>query len=272
MKRVFLYLFMMSSIIVYGQDIKLVTWNVQSGEATPDTIAEQLTNDFSAVDIFCLLEVPSNSIEKYSNAIAEGESINYAHTYAESGGEDRMIIVYNEDKFKLDSTWELTDMRLVTYRPMLVAQFSDKDNGKTIYVGVNHLARGCDYCRQAQSRALYSWLGQYPQKKSPVFLVGDYNYDWDIKKGDKKHNKGYDILTNKGRAKWLRPSELVTTQCSSKNGSACRFNSVLDFVFVNKIAQEVFSSMSSEIVVRNGDFPPSEHTADHRPILAEFSY
>lgn len=274
MKKIILSLVMLSSAVVYSQDIKLVSWNVESGGASLDTIAEQLTNDFSAVDFFCLVEVPSGALDKYAEAVAKDESANYGHVFTESGGEDRMMIVYNKDKFDLDSSWELIDIRLVTLRPMLIGQFTDKSNNQTIHVGVNHLARAQNepFLRHAQSRALNKWFYKSPQKKGVILLAGDYNYDWDIKKGDKKHDDGYDILTKGDRVKWVRPTELVTTQCSSKNGSACWFNSVLDFVFVNEMAQELFSSMSSEIIVRDGDFPPNEYTADHRPIIAEFTY
>ena len=54
--------------------------------------------------------------------------------------------------------------------------------------------------------------------------VGDYNFDRDVRTGDTVHDRGYDLLTVDGVFTWVRPPQLIRTQCS--------FDSVLDFVLV----------------------------------------
>lgn len=69
-----------------------------------------------------------------------------------------------------------------------------------------------------------------------------------------------------GLWEWIKPTTLVTTQCS---GDPCAFNSVLDFVFTAGAARDW--QATSEIIVRDGDFPDDETTSDHRPVKAVFA-
>ena len=86
--------------------------------------------------------------------------------------------------------------------------------------------------------------------------------------GDAKHDAGYDALTAQGAFEWVRPAELIRTQCSV-SGRSCRYNSVLDFVFVSGLtSQWLFQSF---IHVSKGDFPDNARTSDHRAVLAEFT-
>jgi hypothetical protein len=48
----------------------------------------------------------------------------------------------------------------------------------------------------------------------------------------------------------------------------CRFDSVLDFVFVSGLAKHW--TATSEISIQPGDFPDDSLTSDHRPVRASF--
>jgi hypothetical protein len=65
---------------------------------------------------------------------------------------------------------------------------------------------------------------------------------------------------------WVRPEQLVTTQCS---GWPCTYDTVLDFVFAGGPARD-WPSRSAIAVVR-GDFPDDTLRSDHRAVLAEFA-
>jgi hypothetical protein len=91
--------------------------------------------------------------------------------------------------------------------------------------------------------------------------VGDYNFDWDVTNGEIVHDPGYDLLTVDGIFTWVRPPQLIRTQCS--------FNSMLDFIFVAGEAQRWRGS--SEILAAHEDYCPSDQTwSDHRPVFALF--
>ena len=127
---------------------------------------------------------------------------------------------------------------------------------------VNHLYRSRDAERYKQAQMLNDWA---EQQTLPVIAVGDYNFDWEVKGGEARHDQGYDLMTADGAWKWVQPARLVTTQCS---GWPCRYNSVLDFVFAAGPAQKW--QAESQIVVVPGDFPDDTAKSDHRPVLARF--
>ena len=255
----------------HAQDLEIVGWNVESGGSHHDTIAAQLA-EFRGADVICLLEVDPDAEETFGKALND-DGHSYGFQMTEEGGNDRMMVMYREETLTLDTIWSVKEISLVTYRPMLVAGFTHKETGQKFFVGTNHLARGCDYCRQAQSRALSKWQWVEPTVKPyPVIYVGDYNYDWDVQKGDEDHNNGYDALTYKDYVTWVRPEKLILTQCSAQDNGTCKYDSVLDFIFINKTGKEFFSEMSSTIVVRDGDFPDNEHTADHRAVKGSFTF
>jgi hypothetical protein len=75
------------------------------------------------------------------------------------------------------------------------------------------------------------------------------------------HDRGYDLLTTEGVFLWIRPPQLIRTQCS--------FNSVLDFVFVAGDARRWRAS--SEILGAHESYCPSDQMqSDHRPVFGLF--
>jgi hypothetical protein len=91
--------------------------------------------------------------------------------------------------------------------------------------------------------------------------VGNYNFDWDVANSDTVHDPGYDLLTVDGVFAWVRPPQLIRTQCS--------FDSILDFVFVAGAARQWRAA--SEILAAEESYCASDqHRSDHRPVLALF--
>ncbi len=74
--------------------------------------------------------------------------------------------------------------------------------------------------------------------------------------------RGYDRLTENDVWAWVRPQQLIKTQCSNHN-------SVLDFVFAT---EEVKSwPVSTEIFPPDPTYcPDTSSTSDHRLVLATF--
>jgi hypothetical protein len=64
--------------------------------------------------------------------------------------------------------------------------------------------------------------------------------------------------------RWIRPAELIDTNWADRDGDGVEDypDSMLDFAFM---AGE-WSSPACRVIVRDGDFPDDERTADHRPV------
>jgi hypothetical protein len=75
---------------------------------------------------------------------------------------------------------------------------------------------------------------------------------------------------------WLKPDPLVDSNWADADPDlplaerTDRFpESILDFVFVAGGAREW--TAESDVVVREGDFPDTNETSDHRPVMARFT-
>jgi endonuclease/exonuclease/phosphatase family metal-dependent hydrolase len=139
-----------------------------------------------------------------------------------------------------------------------VAKLRLKPAGPEFLFMVNHLYRSNTDRRHEQAGLLNAWARS---QTLPVIAVGDYNFDWDVSNGDTVHDRGYDLLIADGVLTWIRPPQLIRTQCS--------FNNVPDFVFVAGSARQWRAS--SEILATQESYCPSDQNrSDHRPVLAMF--
>lgn len=99
--------------------------------------------------------------------------------------------------------------------------------------------------------------------------LGDLNLDYriDMDKG----NDGYDELFKDNIAQWIKPSNPIDTNWSDRNRDDKDDypKTILDFAFVANEAKNWGGS--SKIIQRDGDFPDTNETSDHRPIQLELT-
>ena len=86
----------------------------------------------------------------------------------------------------------------------------------------------------------------------------DYNFK------RKQGNDAFPVMLQDNIWKWIPPEPLVDTQWSDNNGKDRYPNSMLDFAFVAGPAKDW--QPKCRVIVREGDFPDSYSTSDHRPI------
>jgi hypothetical protein len=235
-----------------------VSWNAESGGALQPAVADRIAA-FDGVDIWGLVEVLAVDAEAYEFAAEEGEGADFDSLLGTTGAADRILLIWDAERFERTGGGELSEIALGGRAPLWV-QLRNTTTLDEFIVVANHLHRANEDARRRQSELLNAWAAQ---QELPVIGLGDYNYDWDLVDGDDDHDAGYDFLTADGVWVWVRPDELVTTQCS---GWPCRYRSVLDFVFVAGPAR--MWPGESEIVVAEGDFPDDNTTPDHRPVRA----
>jgi endonuclease/exonuclease/phosphatase family metal-dependent hydrolase len=238
-----------------AEELRILSWNVESGGADEDVISEQLA-DFEGYDIVGLCEVRANDAQQYADAVGTGESGDFTYVLGDTGNSDRLVIAFNSTRFELVEWDELDHLRMENGRSPLFAKLRLQSTGQELIFMVNHLYRGDAHKRLLQSQGLNAWAAT---QNVPVVAVGDYNHDYDVPNGP--GNDGFQAMIANGVFTWVKPATLLKTQDSS-------YNSVLDFVFVNDDA--LAWQAVSTILVRPNDFPNDESTSDHRPVEAVF--
>lgn len=240
-------------------DIKVISWNVESGGATLSTFSRHF-EDMDEIDFYGLSEVKADWESGILRNISADENINYRSILGTTGGADRLQIIYNADRYHLVDNDELDDINIQgRVRAPLIGIFEEKATNKRLIVMVNHLYRSNENARHQQATLLNRWAAAQPL---PVIAMGDYNFDWHVENGDQDHDEGFDNFTSGGVFKWIKPASLVRTQCN------LNYNSVLDFIFVSGALKSVEST--SDILLNHPAYCTTDirNEADHRPIFA----
>jgi endonuclease/exonuclease/phosphatase family metal-dependent hydrolase len=180
----------------WGQTLRVVGFNVESGGARPDVV-DDLVRAAQGVDLWGFSEVQDDAWGMlFEQAAEDGEAADFQRILGTTGGGDRLLIVYNGDRLDLVRQFELTDINIKgRVRAPLVAHFRLKPAGSEFLFMVNHFYRSNAEGRHEQARLLNAWARQ---QTLPVIAVGDYNFDWDVTNGETMHDQGYDLLTAEG--------------------------------------------------------------------------
>lgn len=225
----------------------MVTWNIQSGQSDPDTIAEQMAL-FDGVDIWLLQEVNEKETGYYRAGAEDGEGSTYSMVMSSSGDGNHLLTVWNADRFTVLKTLELAQINTTgNARPALVVLLRDNDTGVAFAVMNNHLysSRPEERLRQA------TLLAQWAQAQSvPLFAGGDMNFEAN------SSDSAYVAMTAGGQWERIVPENDGPTR---PNGRA------IDHIFVSGPALEW--PISTQIVERENDLD-NEQNSDHRPVIA----
>lgn len=239
----------------------LLDWNVEAGGSAVPTILEQL-KQLEPFDVMGLSEVPAAEADKFTSRWP-GESF----LVGTAGGPARLLLAWNPQVFDKVSSQELKKVGEQEFAPgiqaaPLVAQLRHKTSGQEMIVVMLHLARGSAELRKKQSLLLIEWA---KEQSLPIIAVGGFNFDYDFVKH--KGNESFDAFTALDTFQWIKPSQWVDSNWSDRNkdGKDDYPDSMLDYVFVSGAAKNW--KMTSEIIVRPGDFPDTDSTSDHRPVV-----
>ena len=172
-----------------------------------------------------------------------------------------MQISFDGDRFEPLDTKELHGLNEGRHRAPLYVRLRDRHTGTEFIVLVCHLARGDARLRVRQAAGLREWAREQPVG---IVSVGDYNMDFSF-----KTQKGNDALPEMLRDNiwlWVQPAEWIDTQWSHNDntGKDRNPNSMLDFAFVSGPAKDW--NPWCQVIVRDGDFPDTNQTSDHRPV------
>jgi hypothetical protein len=157
-RRIVVVIAMLISVwtgVGWAQALRVVGFNVESGGARPDVV-DDLIAAAQGVDIWGLSEVQDEIwATLFEQAAEDGELGDFRHILGTTGGGDRLLIVYNSDRFEVIRQFERTDINIEgRVRAPLVAHFRLKPAGPEWLFMVNHLYRGNAAGRHEQARLL----------------------------------------------------------------------------------------------------------------------
>ncbi len=236
----------------WAEEIKVLSWNVESGGSDAETIADQLA-EFADYDLLGLSEVQFNAHFDFVVAAATDEGAAFEFLLGNTGGNDRLLLIWNADRFEKLDELELLSLKFGGGRAPIAVKLRESATGHVFWFMVNHLYRGNTTKRNKQAKGLREWIRQ---QDIPVLAVGDYNLDYQVPTGP--GNQAFNIIRQGGHVLWIEPEEKMRTEDSH--------NSILDFVFVNDAAAAW--EIKSRILVLDDEFEPEDLKADHRPLEA----
>jgi len=247
-----------SYVSAAAESLRFVGWNAEANfnGADPTVIAERMAF-MPDVDVWGFCEVKdSNWADELEYGAHLGSGDPFDHVLGTTGGQIKLLVIFNTDRFDRVGDEELHDINQGNHRAPLVVKLRLKSTAQEILVMVNHLARGNASLRREQATKLNQWAGQ---QSLPIIALGDYNFDWHYRHGESDHDEGYDNMVAGNVFRWVRPPVLIRTQAS-------HFDGVLDFVFTANLPA---AWQATAIIVREpGDFPDNDSTPDHRPVIA----
>ncbi len=281
-----------------AEDFRILSWNVESNRpgqdavSDPATIAAELKELAHGAEtkfgILVLSECAPDSMEAFRAAAAEGLGNPVDYVSSASGGfadSDSLMLLVDTTQFEIVDAMELhrfggikgnfnnpadaSDPGALRARSPLAVRLLSKSRNATFWVIANHLARGEADLRTEQAKMLRKWADT---NKEPVITAGDFNFDYEFK--TQKGNAGFDAMMEGGTWQWLKPDPLIDSNWSDDRRVTDRRvdrypDSILDFVFVANEAKSW--NGTSRVVVRPNDFPDTEKTSDHRPLITGFS-
>lgn len=245
------------------RDLRLISWNIESDGNDPETIARQLV-ELGRYDIYLLQEVKPVNFQRYGEALRLHLNEDYRYFGSSTGHDDRLMCIFDSSRLELLEVRELFKHQAVLlndwgHRSPLVGEFRDLRDGAQFLVVTVHLARGNAELRTQQAEGLREWGGA---QRRPVIAFGDFNMDYVFE--TRQGNAAFDAMLAGGRWRWVEPNELLDSNWYDGDGDGADDypGSLLDFAFVTGEGWDV----STRVIVRDGDFPDDEATADHRPV------
>ncbi|MEQ8463564.1 hypothetical protein [Coleofasciculus sp. E1-EBD-02] len=137
--KIFLTIFLASSIFLLGgnlcanaSELKVASFNVESGDAVPSVIARKHIAPLEDIDIWGFSEVQNASwLPDLEQGTEEGENADFKTILGSTGGGDRLAIAYNSNLLEEVKHYELDDINIGgRVRAPLVAQFRFKPTGE----------------------------------------------------------------------------------------------------------------------------------------------
>jgi hypothetical protein len=237
-----------------------VGYNVESGDANDRVIGLQLQQS-RGIDIWGLADVwPQGGwVETLHDAARKAEGLDYGVLVGETGGSDRLMLLYRTDRLAMLDHDELLSARVHAREPApLVARMRLSDGADTAeFLVLLVRLSDVDKRRRAQADVIAQWARR---QHLPVVALGTLPFGLAEGAGP-----GPDLqrFLDASGWQWLRPARAHATSCD-------RGGRVDDFVLVGGAAAD-WGGRAEVMFPQNNYCPDSGRTSSHRPVLARFS-
>ena len=254
--------------------IKVISWNLQSGQSNDQHLANQMAQK-GVIDLWGLSEVRSQSaLDTFHQRIEQATGEEYAAKLSDSGDSDRLAILYRKSVFEPRSGFfEIERIKVSKgLRPGFAIRLAGKTTGQEFMFMVNHLkccfSKASEFeKRRKQVRGMNSIADQ--NSDVPIIAVGDLNTRVSVKTGKLIDPGIKALIEGDGSYEWIRPKVLAQTEDTKNN--------VIDYILVaNRIegwdAESVILSRSgNKPADPNKKLRDSFKDTDHRPVLGIFT-
>ncbi|MCM5662858.1 endonuclease/exonuclease/phosphatase family protein [Galbibacter mesophilus] len=276
MKSTIFFAFLIFSVSMIGQDLKVMTYNIKydnpkdtanNWETRKAFLTSQL--NFYAPDIFGTQEGLHHQLKDIENGLPRYKFVGVGRDHGNNEGEFSAIF-YNTEKYKVkeESTfwlsttpeipskgWDAAIKRICTY-----AIFKAIESGKEFMVFNTHFDHVGKQARLESSKLILKKIREINTKKLPVILTGDFNLE-----------------SNSPGVIAIKEELLDTHLEAGKNafGPEGTFNGFhfekpvkrrIDFVFISK---DDFEVVKSGIL---SDSKNLKYPSDHFPVIAYLNF
>ncbi|MBB4800292.1 endonuclease/exonuclease/phosphatase family metal-dependent hydrolase [Flavobacterium nitrogenifigens] len=272
-KLVLAFLFLLAGNTFYGQNLKIMTYNIRLDVASDGENAWPKRKDyfnsqiqFYSPDIFGVQEATPNQVTDIASALPNYNRFGIGRE--EGGLGEASCIYYKKDRFKVEKSntfwlsetpdvvsrgWDAACNRVCTY-----GLFKDLKTKKTFWVFNLHLDHMGEVARVKGVELVLSKIEALNTKKYPVFLMGDFNSEPETKQIaeiKKVMNDTKDVSKEKpfgpsGTFNDFKHNEPVTL--------------LLDYIFVSKN-----SGLTIQKHAVLSDSKDLKYPSDHLPVLIE---
>jgi hypothetical protein len=248
-----------------AEELRLLTWNVESQDSDAQVIATQLAA-LSGYHVYGLTDVDPARAESYTRAMGG----RFASHLTSSGDERRALLLYDTKRLERLSTEELVSHQSLRLRAPeggnrapLVTRFRDRPSGIEFLFVLVHLADEHAELHREQAEALRLWV---EEQRLPVIAMGHYGFAFNYTK--LRGNRAFDEHMLDYRWRWVRPHPLEDTQWTDANGDGKDDDpkTCQDFLYLGAAAYNW--SATVQVIKRDDDFPDSAQKSRNRPIEA----
>lgn len=178
-------------------------------------------------------------------------------------------LVYLKSKFKLlnKSSQIIASDNGKNKKSVLYVQLKCKKSDKTLNIFVTHFNHISEDKRVLEWNALLKYI--LSQHIDSYIILGDFNA---LTRSDYSEHEWGNIEKTRKENKWEPPKTLLTEiiaqnyiDCLQKYGQVsptCRFDTRVDYIFINEIFEKSVSNIKTEVHVNNG--------SDHKPVVMSF--
>lgn len=257
----------------YGQNLKIMTYNIRLDVASDgenawpkrkDYFASQI--QFYSPDIFGVQEATPNQVTDIASALPNYNKFGVGRE--EGGTGEACTIYYKKDRFKVEQSntfwlsetpnvvsrgWDAACNRVCTY-----GLFKDLKTKKTFWVFNLHLDHMGEEARIKGVQLALKKISELNTKKYPAFLMGDFNSEPDTKQ-IAEIKKVMDDTKDVSKEKPFGPSGTFN---DFKHNEPVTL--LLDYIFVSKN-----SGLKIQKHAVLSDSKDLKYPSDHLPVLIE---